>query len=256
MVISSTVSMVSGAQSDVASAAPSRRVASNSMSISHIGKTLGTLALLLSGGQAGASNLSTQGRRPLEFSGASYPLPPAPYEYPSLCNSGVVQAHIDGLTQEVCLDKEYKQIDVIRDTKPLGVLKNCYSISGYLSAGLLAGSIGGCIGGSVSIAGTSGVLAFLGLIPTTVCGTVYRVIGNRLEGTRKVAELCCRNFVSEESLAQNSNSTANTTTPSDRLLPVVTATNVTATNNTDTNTTAVSPAYVKPHVVNATDPNI
>ncbi len=231
MVISNSVSLVSSAPSDVALATASGGDNSRAMSLPRLGKTLGTLALALSAGQAEASTGFNQGRRLLE--GHSHvEVSPDPYPYNSLCHDGIIQAHIDGLTKEGCLDQEQEKIDAIRDRKPLGLLKKCYSISGYLSAGLTGVAAIGGVAGAEAIGASAICLAITGLIPTAVCGAVSNTIKARLHDSRKVAEHCCKYFVSQENLATNTTSNANNTTSVDPMLTIPSLTNSTVTNTT------------------------
>ncbi len=215
MVISNTDSMVSSNQTDVTSEASVRNLKSSTMSVPRIGKTLGTLALLLSGGQAEASTTFNPGRRLLD-GGAHTDESLIPYHYDSLCHDGIIQAHIDGLTKEGCLDKEQEKIDAISAGKPLGLLKNCYTISGYLSAALTGAGLVGGVSGSPVVMSSALCSALVGLIPTAVCGGVSNTIKGRLHDSRKVAEQCCKYFVSEENTANNTTSTFNSTATPNR----------------------------------------
>lgn len=207
--------MVSGNQADVTSEASARNIKSSTMSVPRIGKTLGTLALLLSGGQADASTTFNPARRLLE-GGAHTDQGLIPYHYDSLCHDGIIQAHIDGLTKEGCMDKEQEKIDAIRAGKPLGKLKDCYTISGYLSAALTGASVIGGVSGSAVVMSTALCSAFVGLIPTAVCGGISNTIKGRLHDSRKAAEQCCKYFVTEEYAANNTTSTFNSTATPNR----------------------------------------
>jgi len=179
-------------------------------SLPRIGKALGTLALLLSSGQsAGAAKVNDGSRRLLEGHGHSE-FTPEPFDYDSLCKSGIIQAHVDGLTQEACLEQEQEKIDAIRDTKPLKKLKDCYSISGYLSAALTGASVLSAIADSPILASGAIGSALVALVPTAVCGGMSNHIKGRLHDSRQAAEKCCKYFVSEAKLAQNSSASSGT----------------------------------------------
>ena len=167
-----------------------------SPSLLHLVKAAGVLALALSGGaKAAGLQSSPHDRRLLQT--ADQPILPEPYDYDSICKSGILDSYAEGLNYEDCITQEKASIDSIEKTKPLATLKKCYQVSGYLTAALMgAGLLSSmtCTDAGMIVGGTSGSLGVVALIPTAVCGGMYAHIGGRLKQSREVAEKCCRFF--------------------------------------------------------------
>lgn len=167
-----------------------------SPSLLHLVKAAGVLALALSGGaQAAGLRSSTHDRRLLQS--AEQPTIPVPYDYDSICKSGILDSYSEGLNYEDCITQEKASIDLVKKTKPLAALKKCYQVSGYLAAGLmgvgLLSSMTCSTAGSI-VAGVGGSLGITALIPTAVCGSMHAHISGRLKQSREVAEKCCGFF--------------------------------------------------------------
>ncbi|MBU0542224.1 MAG: hypothetical protein KKC58_07490 [Gammaproteobacteria bacterium] len=175
---------------------PAQSRSARSPSLLHLVKAAGVLALALSGGAQAAGLRSFPNDRRLLQSG-DQPTVPEPYDYNSICKSGILDSYAEGLNYEDCITQEKASIDSIEKTKPLASLKKCYQVSGYLTAALMgAGLLSSmtCTDAGMIIGGTSGSLGVVALIPTAVCGGMYAHIGGRLKQSREVAEKCCRFF--------------------------------------------------------------
>lgn len=169
---------------------------SRSPGLLHVVKAAGVLALALSGGaQATGIRGSSHDKRLLQS--ADQPTVPKPYDYDSICKSGILDSYAEGLNYEDCITQENASINSLENTKPLATLKKCYQISGYLSAGLMGvGLLSSmtCSSAGVMAGIVSGSLGISALIPTAVCGGMYAHIEGRLKQSREVAEKCCRFF--------------------------------------------------------------
>lgn len=191
----SNVNVLSQSHIDSSSHSAQRRPA-RSPSLLHLVKAAGVLALSLSGGVQAAGLRGFQTDRRVLLQG-NFPVVPKPYDYDSLCKSGILDSYVEGMNYEDCITQENASIDSIEKTKPLATLKKCYEVSGYLTAaltgtGLLsyltfsdAGRIVGFVTGSLGIAA---------LIPTAICGGIHVQVEGRLQQSRKAAEKCCQSL--------------------------------------------------------------
>lgn len=146
-----------------------------------LAKTVGVLALALSGGARSAQAAGVEGNRRL-MEVAYDEVKPRPYDYGSVCDDGLSTPYVQGTNYEDCMAAEKAQIDTIRQSKDqrLGQLKRCYTISGYLAAALFGSTVVG-LGAGPSIdseaakaliaasSATNFCLGFAAIIPTTVC---------------------------------------------------------------------------------------
>ena len=191
----SSVNISSQSSVDAPSHAAQSRSA-RSPSLLHLVKAAGVLALALSGGAQAAGVRSFPNDRRL-LQSADQPTVPEPYDYDSICKSGILDSYSEGLNYEDCITQEKASIDLVKKTKPLAALKKCYQVSGYLAAGLmgvgLLSSMTCSTAGSI-VASVGGSLGITALIPTAVCGSMHAHISGRLKQSREVAEKCCRFF--------------------------------------------------------------
>lgn len=167
-----------------------------SPSLLHLVKAAGVLALALSGGAQAAGLRSLPNDRRL-LQAADQPVIPKPYDYDSICKSGILDSYAEGLNYEDCIQQEKASIDLVEKTKPLATLKKCYQVSGYLAAALFGVGLFSsmtCSKTGTIVGSASGALGATALIPTSVCGGMYAHIGGRLKQSREVAEKCCRFF--------------------------------------------------------------
>ena len=195
--MTAVLSVNTSSQSPVdASSHSAQSRSARSPSLLHLVKAAGVLALALSGGAQAAGLRSFPNDRRL-LQSADQPTVPEPYDYNSICKSGILDSYAEGLNYEDCITQEKASIDLVKNTKPLATLKKCYQVSGYLAAaltgvGLLSSMT--CTDAGMMVGGTSGSLGVVALIPTAVCGGMYAHIGGRLKQSREVAEKCCRFF--------------------------------------------------------------
>ncbi|MCZ8015875.1 MAG: hypothetical protein O9274_09275 [Limnobacter sp.] len=218
------MTMISGAGITTAgntdSSTSSRQGSSRrSASLGQILKTAGVLALALSGGAQARPVESFSHGRNLNQDGGDRDSH-SPYGYKTLCESGIIDHYAKGMSYEDCLVEENKVINEVKDSKPLALLKRCYTGSGSLSAALTGTSLLSLIGCSsagqaISVASIS--LAGVALIPTTICGGVFATIKSRIRDSRTEAKECCKNFptqaVVQANAAKAANDTANVTVP-------------------------------------------
>lgn len=178
------------------SSASSRQGSSRrSASLGQILKTAGVLALALSGGAQARPIDSFTHTRNLNQGGEDYS--PSPYGYKTLCESGIIDHYAKGMSYEDCLVEENTAIDKVKDSKPLALLKRCYTGSGSLSAALTGVSLASLIGCTEPGAVMSAIsisLAGVALLPTTICGGVYATINSRIRDSRGEADDCCKHF--------------------------------------------------------------
>lgn len=188
-----------------------------------LAKTVGVLALALSGGARSAQAAGVEGNRRL-MEVAYDEVKPRPYDYGSVCDDGLSTPYVQGTNYEDCMAAEKAQIDTIRQSKDqrLGQLKRCYTISGYLAAALFGSTVVG-LGAGPSIdseaakaliaasSATNFCLGFAAIIPTTVCGAMYSNIKARFSDSRAKAEECCKVFPTQEELAAFAAASANQT---------------------------------------------
>lgn len=181
---------------DTDSSASSRQGSSRrSASLGQILKTAGVLALALSGGAQARPIDSFTHTRNLNQGGEDYS--PSPYGYKTLCESGIIDHYAKGMSYEDCLVEENTAIDKVKDSKPLALLKRCYTGSGSLSAALTGVSLASLIGCTEPGAVMSAIsisLAGVALLPTTICGGVYATINSRIRDSRGEADDCCKHF--------------------------------------------------------------
>lgn len=215
----SNVGMFSADQID--SSATSRQGSSRrSASVGQILKTAGVLALALSGGAQARPMDSFSHTRNLKQEGGggdTY----SPYGYKTLCESGIFDHYAKGMSYEDCMIEENTAIDKVKDSKPLTLLKRCYTGSGSLSAALTGTSLLsliGCSSAGQAISVTSISLAAVALLPTTICGGVYSTINSRIRDSRTEAKDCCKHFPTEAVVQANAakaaaSNTANSTAP-------------------------------------------
>lgn len=192
MTLVSNVNGASASLSDSNSVArPGAR--KNPMSLAHLAKTAGVLALALSGGGqvAGARNSFGHGRD-LQIIHPEYR---GPYDYASVCDSGIVSLIDDGLSYEDCMTKEATSLEATRQNSAHETTKKCYTVAGYMTAGLVGTSGLATIGGTSAgllMAGGGAALSAISLIVTSVCGIWHRVENVRLEESKDAASKCCR----------------------------------------------------------------
>ena len=191
----SNVNVLSQSHIDSSSHSAQRRPA-RSPSLLHLVKAAGVLALSLSGGVQAAGLRGFQTDRRVLLQG-NYPVEPEPYDYGSLCKSGIPDSYVEGMNYEDCMTQENASIDSIEKTKPLATLKKCYEVSGYLGAALTGTGLLSCM--TCSDAGTkvglvSGSLGTMAIIPTAVCGSMHAHIEGRLQQSREAAEKCCQSL--------------------------------------------------------------
>ncbi|BET25605.1 hypothetical protein EV673_1304 [Limnobacter thiooxidans] len=183
--------------SNTDSSASSRQGSSrHSASLGQILKTAGVLALALSGGAQARPMDSFSHARNLnqDGNGGDYH---SPYGYKTLCESGIIDHYAKGMSYEDCLVEENTAIDKIKDSKPLALLKRCYTGSGSLSGALTGVSLAsliGCTGPGAVMSAISISLAGVALLPTTICGGVYATIRSRIRDSREEADDCCKHF--------------------------------------------------------------
>lgn len=166
----------------------------NPMSLAQLTKTVGILALTLSGGgqTVNARNLfnNVRGLKEGEYR-------PKPYDYVSTCESGVVETYLEGLNYEDCMVQEEAAIQTIQQNLPLDETKKCYTIAGYTSVGFLGGSVLstiGCTSAGLSAALASVSLGVVSVVATSICGIWHGNIKARLSDSRDVAVKCCQFF--------------------------------------------------------------
>ena len=188
-----------------------------------LAKTVGVLALALSGGARSAQAAGVEGNRRL-MEVAYGEVKPRPYDYGSVCDDGLSTPYVQGTNYEDCMAAEKAQIDTIRQSKDqrLGQLKRCYTISGYLAAALVGSTVVGlgvvpttdsqAANDLIAAGGVSSFcLGFAAIIPTTVCGAMYSNIKARFSDSRAKAEECCKVFPTQEELAVFAAASANQT---------------------------------------------
>lgn len=165
---------------------------------SQLVKATGVLALMLSGSvqAAGTRSAFMQGRE-LQDSGHVHP---QPYDYDSICKSGILDSYVQGLNYEDCIEQEKETINRIRQGTKANYTERCYKVSGYVTAGLSGlGMMSLCLGEAGAIPGISSLILGSGsLLATTVCGLWNSNIEGRLKDSRDVAEKCCRFFPKKE----------------------------------------------------------
>lgn len=210
----SNVGMPSAGNID--SSAPSRQGSSRrSASLGHILKTAAMLALALSGGAQARSMDSFSHTRHLNQDGSDGDNH-SPYGYKTLCESGIIDHYAKGMSYEDCLMEENTVIDKVEDSKPLALLKRCYTGSGSLSGALTGVSLAsliGCTEPGAVMAAISISLAGVALLPTTVCGGVYATIKSRIRDSREEADDCCKHFPKQAVVQANAaKAAANITT--------------------------------------------
>ena len=192
---------------------PHHSSSSRGSSLGTILKTAGLLALALTGGAQARPLDSFSHTRNLNQGGEDYS--PEPYGYKTLCKSGIIDHYAKGMSYENCLLEENTAINEIKDSKPLALLKRCYTGSGSLSAALTGVSLASLIGCTEPGAVMSAIsisLAGVALLPTTICGGVYATINSRIRDSRGEADECCKHFPTQAIVQANAEKAATNTT--------------------------------------------
>lgn len=195
------------------------RESNRGTSLSKLTKTVGVLALLLSGGARAENPPVFQGNRRLLIGHLIATLSKN-YEYASVCDNDIAEARLNGTSYEDCMAQEEVQLDAMQERKEgrLGLLKRCYTISGYLSAAMFGTSFVSCaavmaderVRGGVPALGL-GVGGTFALVPTIVCGIGSNIVKGNIKGARLEAKECCDNFPTQEELAASTGNTDNST---------------------------------------------
>ena len=245
--ISSVAPPLAGSTAESANSSRSSG-SSRGTSLGKILKTAGVLALALSGGAQARPLDSFSHTRNLNQGGEDYS--PAPYGYKTLCESGIIDHYAKGMSYEDCLVDENTAINQVKDSKPLALLKRCYTGSGSLSAALTGVSLASLIGCTEPGAVMSAIsisLAGVALLPTTICGGVYATINSRIRDSRGEADECCKHFPTQavvhanEAKAAASNAANGTATAS---VPAATNTSQAIVPAAVSNSSQVAPAAI------------